>query len=87
MRKLKFLRRGQGGARLREELETWTHVLLAVGAALLVFATLKAQAAHAAEPASDVAAPTLPSREPGGSYSAAAPHGTDQHVSAAGRVS
>jgi hypothetical protein len=48
MRKLRILWRGLPGESLREELETWAYVLLTVGAALLLYATLKAQAAHAA---------------------------------------
>ena len=55
--------RSCGGTRSRralcEELETWLGVLLALVAALLLYATLKAQAARAAEFPTDVGAPTL----------------------------
>jgi hypothetical protein len=49
MRKLKVLWRTARSPRVRDELEIWSAVLLALGAALLLYATLKAQAAHAAE--------------------------------------
>ncbi len=42
--------------RVFEELETWTQVLLALGAAVLLFMTLKAQAAHAGAPLTAAAA-------------------------------
>ena len=73
MRKLRSLWRSTRAARVCEELETWTYVLLSVGAALLLYATLKAQAAYAAELPSDVGAPTLLFQAAGGSYTAAAP--------------
>ena len=47
MRKLKTLWRNALSPRVWEELETWFGVLLAVGAALLLYTTLKNQAAHA----------------------------------------
>src|SRR5262245_29679915 len=47
MRKLKTLWRSALSPRVWEELETWFGVLLAVGAALLLYATLKNQAARA----------------------------------------
>jgi LPXTG-site transpeptidase (sortase) family protein len=50
MRKLKVLWRNALSRGVREELETWTQVLLAVGAALLLYATLKAQAAADTHP-------------------------------------
>jgi hypothetical protein len=43
MRKLKVLWRSALSSRVIEELETWASVLLALGAALLLYATLKAQ--------------------------------------------
>jgi hypothetical protein len=46
MRKLKVLFRTARTMRVLEELETWSSVLLAVGAVLLLYATLTAQAAH-----------------------------------------
>ena len=45
MRKLKVLWRSARASRVFEEIETWTSVLLVLGAALLLYATLKAQAA------------------------------------------
>ena len=50
MRKLKTLWRSALSPRVWEELETWFGVLLAVGAALLLYATLKDQAAYASSP-------------------------------------
>ncbi len=47
MRKLKNLWRSALSPRVCEELETWTQVLLALGAGVLLFVTLKAQAANA----------------------------------------
>jgi hypothetical protein len=57
MRKLKTLWRSALSPRVCEELETWIGVLLALAAAVLLFATLKAQGARAAELAGYVAAP------------------------------
>ena len=85
MRKLKGLWRSPRAARVCEELESWTVILLSIGAALLLYATLKAQAAHAAEFPSEVGAPTLLFQAPGGSFTAAAPLETDLRVSVAGR--
>jgi Ca-activated chloride channel family protein len=85
MRKLKVLWRTARSPRVREELETWSAVLLALGAALLLYATLKAQAAHAAEFPRDVGAPTLLFQTAGG-FSAAAPLETDLRISVAGVV-
>ena len=59
MRKLKVLWRTARTPRVLEELESWSSVLLAIGAALLLYATLKAQAAHAEEFPGDFGAPTL----------------------------
>ena len=50
MHKFKTLWRSVSSARVREELETWTQVLLALGAVVLLFVTLKTQAAHAGAP-------------------------------------
>lgn len=47
MRKLKVLWRSARSSPVFEEIETWTSVLLVLGAALLLYATLKAQAADA----------------------------------------
>ncbi len=44
MRKLKVLWRSALSSRVCEEIETWVTVLLGLGAALLLYATLKAQA-------------------------------------------
>jgi Ca-activated chloride channel family protein len=85
MRKLKVLWRTARSPRVREELETWSAVLLALGAALLLYATLKAQAAHAAEFPRDVGAPTLLFQSAGG-FSAAQPLETDLRISVAGVV-
>jgi hypothetical protein len=59
MRKLKVLFRTARTMRVLEELETWSSVLLAVGAALLLYATLKTQAAYGAEMARELGPPTL----------------------------
>jgi hypothetical protein len=58
MRKLKVLFRTARTTRLLEELETWSSVLLAVGAALLLYAALQTQAAHGAEYAPGAGAAT-----------------------------
>jgi hypothetical protein len=47
MRKLKTLWRSALSPRVWEELETWIGVMLFLGAAALLFVTLKAQAAYA----------------------------------------
>jgi Ca-activated chloride channel family protein len=86
MRKLKALWRSGLPPRMRDELETWSGVLLALGAALLLYATLKAQAAHAAEFPTDVGAATLLFQSPDGGFDAAAPLSTDLRISVAGVV-
>jgi Ca-activated chloride channel family protein len=86
MRKLKILRRHVLSPRAREELETWIGFLLALVAGLLLYATLTAQAARAAEFPSDVGAPTLLFQSSTGSYTAAAPLETDLRISVAGVV-
>ena len=86
MRKLKSLWRSTRAARVFEELETWTYVLLTLGAALLLYATLTAQAARAAEFPTEAGAPTLLFQAPGGSFTAAAPLETDLRISVAGVV-
>jgi len=86
MRKLKSLWRSPRAARVCEELENWTYVLLTLGAALLLYATLTAQAARAAAFPADVGAPTLLFQAPGGSFTAAAPLETDLRISVAGVV-
>jgi len=55
MRKLKMLWRSAVSSSLREEIEAWASVLLALAAVLLLYATLKAQAAEAEERLRDVA--------------------------------
>jgi hypothetical protein len=85
MRKLKVLWRSARSPRVREELETWSSVLLALGAALLLYATLKGQAAYGAEFPRDVGAPTLLFQSATG-FSAAAPLETDLRISLAGVV-
>ena len=72
MRKLKFWWTALS-PRVLEELEAWGGVLLALTAALLLYATLKAQAAQAAEFPSELGAPTLLFQAADGGYAAAAP--------------
>ena len=86
MRKRKFEWREKLPAGAYEELEVWTSVLLALAAALLLYAALTAQAARAAEFPSDVGAPTLLFQDASGSYSTAAPLETDLRMSVAGVV-
>jgi Ca-activated chloride channel family protein len=86
MRKLKVWWRYALSPRVCEELETWLQVLLALGAALLLFATLKSQAAMADEFPRDLGAPTLLFQSAGGGYAAAAPLQTDLRISVAGVV-
>ncbi len=86
MRKLKILKRHLLSPRACEELETWIGFLLALAAGLLLYATLTAQAARAAEFPGDVGAPTLLFRSSTGSFSAAAPLETDLRISVAGVV-
>ena len=86
MRKLKVLWRNALSPHLCEELETWLGVLLVLVAALLLYATLKAQAASAAEFPSELGAPTLLFQSADGSYAAAAPLQTDLRISVAGVV-
>jgi Ca-activated chloride channel family protein len=69
-----------------EEVEHWLHVVLTVGAALLVFAALKAQLAAAADFPSDVGAGTLLFQTADGGFDNAAPLSTDLRVSVAGVV-
>ncbi len=59
MRKWKFEWRGKLPSSAYEELEVWISVLLALAAALLLYATLTAQAARAIELAS-AGADTMP---------------------------
>jgi len=49
MRKPTSLQRSRLPARVCETLEAWAGVLLVIGAALLLYATLKTQLAHATE--------------------------------------
>ncbi|HET7607414.1 MAG TPA: VIT domain-containing protein, partial [Gammaproteobacteria bacterium] len=86
MRKWKFEWRGKLPSSAYEELEVWVSVLLMLAAALLLYATLKAQAARAAEFPRDIGAPTLLFQDGSGSYSAAAPLETDVRLSVAGVV-
>ena len=86
MRRLKVWWRDALSPRVWEELETWVGVLLTLGAALLLYATLKAQAAQADEFPRDVGAPTLLFQAADGSYSTAAPLQTDLRMSVAGVV-
>ena len=86
MRKLKFEWRKALPPSACEELEVWMSVLLALVAALLLYATLTAQAARAAEFPSDVGAPTLLFQDASGSYTTAAPLETDLRMSVAGVV-
>ncbi|HEY3519212.1 MAG TPA: hypothetical protein VGL98_19325, partial [Gammaproteobacteria bacterium] len=86
MRKRKFEWRKALPRSACEELEVWTSVLLALAAGLLLYATLTAQAARAAEFPSDVGAPTLLFQDANGSFSTAAPLETDLRMSVAGVV-
>jgi Ca-activated chloride channel family protein len=86
MRKLKTLWRHARATHALEELELWIGVLLALGAAVLLYVTLTAQAAYADEFPSDIGAPTLLFHSQGGGYSAAAPLQTDLRLSVAGVV-
>jgi Ca-activated chloride channel family protein len=86
MRKLKIWKRHTLSPSTREELETWTEVLLALIAVALLYATLTAQAARAAEFPSDVGAPTLFFQSSSGSFAAAAPLETEVRISVAGVV-
>ena len=86
MRKLKTLWRSALSPRVCEELETWIGVLLALAAAVLLFVTLKGQAAYADEFPRDVGAPTLLFQAADGGYAAAAPLQTDLRISVAGVV-
>jgi Ca-activated chloride channel family protein len=86
MHKLKTLWRSARPPRVCEELETWIGVLLALGAALLLYLTLKGQAAYADEFPADVGAPPRLFATAGGSYATAAPLQTDLRISVAGVV-
>jgi Ca-activated chloride channel family protein len=86
MRKRKFEWRKALSPSACEELEVWTSVLLALAAGLLLYATLTAQAARAAEFPSEVGAPTLLFQDANGSFSTAAPLETDLRMSVAGVV-
>jgi Ca-activated chloride channel family protein len=86
MRKLKTLWRKTLSPSVCEELEIWTFVLLVLAAGVLLYATVRAQAARAAEFPVDIGAPTLLFQDAGGSFSAAAPLETDVRLSVAGVV-
>ena len=86
MRKRKFEWRKALSPSACEELEVWMAVLLGLVAGLLLYATLKAQAARAAEFPSEVGAPTLLFQDSSGSYTTAAPLETDLRMSVAGVV-
>jgi Ca-activated chloride channel homolog len=86
MRKLKLFKRLLLSPQAREELETWIGFLLALAGGFLLYATLTAQAARAAEFPSDVGAPTLLFQSSTGSLTAAAPLATDLRISVAGVV-
>jgi Ca-activated chloride channel family protein len=86
MRKLKTLWRSALSPRVCEELETWIGVLLALAAAVLLFVTLKGQAAYADEFPRALGAPTLLFQNTDGGYTAAAPLQTDLRISVAGVV-
>ena len=72
MRKLKTLWRKTLSPSVCEELEIWTFILLVLAAGALLYATVRAQAARAAEFPADVGAPTLLFQDASGSFSAAA---------------
>jgi Ca-activated chloride channel family protein len=69
-----------------EELEVWIGVLVALGALLMLYASLAAQPARAAELPSDVGAGTLLFKSASGGYEATAPLSTDLRISVAGIV-
>jgi Ca-activated chloride channel family protein len=71
---------------LLEELEVWIGVLVALGALLMLYASLAAQSARAAEWPHDVGAGTLLFTSAGGGYDAAAPLSTELRISVAGIV-
>jgi hypothetical protein len=74
MHKLKTLWRNALSPAVCEELETWARVLLALGAAVLLFATLNAQVARADERPAEVGAPAsaLPTLTPNSTMAAGA---------------
>ena len=86
MRKRKFEWRQKLPPGSSEELEVWFSVLLVLVAGLLLYATLTAQAARAAEFPAEVGAPTLLFQDANGSFSTAAPLETDLRLSVAGVV-
>jgi len=86
VRKLKDLLENAFTPPAWDELEAWIGVLLSLAAALLLYATLKGQAAYGAEFPTDVGAPTLLFQSSNGSFNTAAPLETDVRMSVAGVV-
>jgi Ca-activated chloride channel family protein len=71
---------------LLEELEVWIGVLVALGALLMLYASLAAHPARGSEWPHEVGTGTLLFQSAGGNYAAAAPLATDMRVSVAGVV-
>jgi Ca-activated chloride channel family protein len=69
-----------------EEIEVWFGVLIGLGALLMLYASLTAQPARAAEFPRDVGAGTLLFKSADGDYAPAAPLATDIRLSVAGIV-
>jgi Ca-activated chloride channel family protein len=86
MRKLKALLQSAFSPPAWDELETWIGVLLALAAASMLYATLRSQAAYAAEFPREAGAPTLLFQGPDGSFATAEPLETDIRISVAGVV-
>lgn len=86
MRKWKSLWRGALSPDVRDEIETWAGVLLGLSALLLLYLSLSAQAARAAEFPRDVGAGTLLFQTADGGFNPAAPLSTDLRISVAGVV-
>src|SRR5512143_2462940 len=86
MRRLKYFRIDRVPHEIRHALEDWAGILLAIGVALLLLATLKAQLARAAEFPKEVGAGTLLFQTADGGFDPTAPLATDIRVSVAGVV-
>ena len=85
MRRLKLFRIERLSDDLRLALEDWAGILFAIGVGLLLFVTLKAQLAHAAE-FPEVGAGTLLFQTADGGFDPEAPLATDVRISVAGVV-
>src|SRR6476661_1298507 len=85
MRRLKLFRFERVSDDLRLVLEDWAGILFAIGVGLLLFATLKAQLARAAD-FPEVGAGTLLFQTADGGFDPDAPLATDVRISVAGVV-